>query len=163
MARLPSPYLPGAQVLVGKADDCWQAWAAAIAEVDAVRPVAPETSGMLERMSEIVTVGSVNADRVPFEGMSAYAMSKAAVVGLTRGMARDLAARGITVNVVQPGPVDTDMNPAGTAFADAMRALLAIKRYGHPEEIAAAVAYLASPEAAHVTGTALSVDGGFLA
>lgn len=110
----------------------------------------------------IITIGSVNADRVPFEGMSAYAMSKAAVVGLTRGMARDLAARGITVNVVQPGPVDTDMNPADTSFADAMRALLAVKRYGRPEEIAGAVAYLASPEAAYVTGTTLSVDGGFL-
>lgn len=73
-----------------------------------------------------------------------------------------MAARGITVNVVQPGPIDTDMNPADTTFADAMRALLAIKRYGCPEEIAGAVAYLASPEAAYVTGTTLSVDGGFL-
>ena len=130
-----------------------------------VRAVFAAAQAAARRMGEggrIVTVGSVNAGRVPFEGMSAYAMSKAAVMGLTRGMARDLAARGITVNVVQPGPIDTDMNPADTEFADAMRALLAIKRYGHPEEIAGAVAYLASPEAAYVTGIALSVDGGFL-
>lgn len=69
---------------------------------------------------------------------------------------------GITVNVVQPGPIETDMNPGDTEFADAMRSLLAIKRYGRPEEIAGAVAYLAAPEAAYVTGIALSVDGGFL-
>ncbi len=130
-----------------------------------VRAVFAAAQAAARHMGEggrIITIGSVNAGRVPFEGMSAYAMSKAAVMGLTRGMARDLAAGGITVNVVQPGPIDTDMNPADTAFADAMRALLAIKRYGRPEEIAGAVAYLASPEAAYVTGTALSVDGGFL-
>ena len=116
----------------------------------------------MDEGGRIITIGSVNAERLPFAGSSAYGMSKAAVMGLTRGMARDLGKRGITVNVVQPGPIETDMNPGNTDFADAMRNLLAIRRYGHPEEIAAAVAYLAAPEAAYVTGTALTVDGGFL-
>lgn len=111
----------------------------------------------------IITIGSTNADRMPFAGGSVYAMSKAAIVGLTKGLARDLGPRGITVNNVQPGPVDTDMNPADSDFADGLRGLMAINRYGHADEIASFVAYLAGPEASYITGANLMVDGGFSA
>jgi 3-oxoacyl-[acyl-carrier protein] reductase len=109
----------------------------------------------------IITIGSVNADRMPFEGGGVYAMTKAAVAGLTRGLARDLGPRGITVNNVQPGPVDTDMTPATGPFADTLKGLMALGRYGRGEEIAAMVAYLVSPAAAYVTGANLTIDGGF--
>jgi 3-oxoacyl-[acyl-carrier protein] reductase len=103
----------------------------------------------------------VNADRVPFAGAAVYAMTKAAVAGLTRGLARDLGPRGITVNNVQPGPVETDMNPATGPFAETLKGFLAINRYGQGAEIAGMVAYLAGPEAAYVTGASLTIDGGF--
>jgi 3-oxoacyl-[acyl-carrier protein] reductase len=90
-------------------------------------------------------------------------MTKAAVAGLTRGLARDLGPRGITVNNVQPGPVDTDMNPADGPFAEAMKGWMALGRYGRGEEIAAMVSYLAGPEAGFVTGASLTIDGGFAA
>ena len=111
----------------------------------------------------IITIGSCNADRMPFEGGAAYAMSKAALVGLVKGLARDLGPRGITVNNVQPGPIDTDMNPADGDFADSLRKLMALPRYGTAEEIAALVVYLAGPEAGFVTGASLAIDGGFTA
>lgn len=109
----------------------------------------------------IILIGSINADRMPFTGGAPYALSKAAVAGLTRGLARDLGPRGITVNNIQPGPIDTDMNPSEGPFADMLKGLLALNRYGRPEEIAAMVAYLASPEAGFVTGASLNIDGGF--
>ena len=109
----------------------------------------------------IINIGSVNGDRVPFSGGSVYGMTKAAVAGLTRGMARDLGPRGITVNNVQPGPVETDMNPAEGQFAETALSYMAIKRYGQGEEIASLVAYLAGPEAAYVTGASLTIDGGY--
>jgi 3-oxoacyl-[acyl-carrier protein] reductase len=111
----------------------------------------------------IITIGSCNAERMPFEGGAAYAMSKAALIGLVKGLARDLGPRGITVNNVQPGPIDTDMNPADGGFADTLRKLMALPRYGAAEEIAAMVAYLAGPEAGFVTGASLAIDGGFTA
>lgn len=111
----------------------------------------------------IVTIGSTNAERMPFAGGAVYAMSKSAIVGLTRGLARDLGARGITVNNVQPGPVDTEMNPADGAMAAALLPLLATGRYGRVEEIAAFVAFLAGPEAGYITGASLTIDGGFAA
>jgi 3-oxoacyl-[acyl-carrier protein] reductase len=111
----------------------------------------------------IINIGSVNADRMPFAGGSVYAMTKAAVAGLTRGLARDLGPRGITVNNVQPGPVATDMNPADGPFADSMKGWMALARYGQGDEIAAMVAYLAGPEAGFVTGASLTIDGGFAA
>jgi len=111
----------------------------------------------------IITIGSVNADRMPFIGGSVYAMTKAAVAGLTRGLARDLGPRNITVNTIQPGPIDTDMNPAEGPSAESLKSLMALKRYGHGDEIAAMVAYLASPEAGFVTGASLTIDGGFAA
>src|SRR5262245_7355491 len=111
----------------------------------------------------VITIGSCNAERMPFAGGSIYAMSKAAIVGLVKGLARDLGPRGITVNNVQPGPVDTDMNPASTDFAEMLRKLMALPRYAAADEIAAMVAYLAGPEAGFITGASLMIDGGFTA
>jgi 3-oxoacyl-[acyl-carrier protein] reductase len=109
----------------------------------------------------IINIGSTMADRVPVGGISVYSLSKAAVAGLTRGLARELGPRGITVNTVQPGPVETDANPDAGEFADAMRSLTAVGHYGQPHDIADAVGFLARPEARFVTGTAWNVDGGF--
>jgi 3-oxoacyl-[acyl-carrier protein] reductase len=109
----------------------------------------------------IIMIGSINGDRMPFAGGAPYAMTKAAVAGLTRGLARDLGPRGITVNNIQPGPVDTDMNPAEGPFADTLKGLLVLDRFGRVDEIAAMAAYLAGPEAAYVTGASLNIDGGF--
>ncbi len=109
----------------------------------------------------IINIGSTNADRMPFEGGGAYAMSKSALVGLVKGLARDLGPRGITINNVQPGPVDTDMNPADGDLADTMLGFMAVKRYGRADEIAGFVSYLAGPEAGYVTGASLTIDGGF--
>ena len=109
----------------------------------------------------IINIGSINADRVPGPGLSIYAMSQAAVAGLTRGLARELGPRGITVNNIQPGPVATEMNPEVGEFADSLRAVMALGRYGQPRDIASVVSYLAGPEAAYVTGANWNVDGGF--
>lgn len=112
-------------------------------------------------MGRIINIGSINADRVPGPGLSVYAMTKGAVAGLTRGLARELGPRGITVNNVQPGPIATDMNPAEGEFADAAKQVMALGRYGHPRDVASVVSYLAGPEAAYVTGANWNVDGGF--
>ena len=114
----------------------------------------------LGRGGRIITIGSVNADRVPVAGIGAYAMTKAAVAGLTRGLARELGPRGITVNTVQPGPTATDMNPDAGAFAQAMKDLMPLGHYAQPADIASAVAYLAGPESRFVTGATWDVDGG---
>ena len=111
----------------------------------------------------IINIGSTNADRMPITGGAPYAMSKSALVGLTRGLARDLGPRSITVNNVQPGPVDTDMNPDSGDFAEMLKGMMALGRYGKADEIAGFVAYLASAEAGYVTGASLSIDGGFSA
>ncbi|GMU39011.1 MAG: 3-oxoacyl-ACP reductase FabG [Phycisphaerae bacterium] len=131
--------------------------------VRAVFVASQEAARHMKNGGRIITIGSVNADRMPFSGGSVYAMSKAAVAGFTRGLARDLGPRGITVNCVQPGPVDTDMNPDEGEFADGLKKLMALPRYGRVDEIAGMVAYLAGPEAAFVTGACLTIDGGFAA
>ena len=131
-----------------------------------VRSVFVATQAALRHMGQggrVINIGSTNAERMPFSGGATYAMSKSALVGLTRGLARDLGPRGITINNVQPGPVDTDMNPADSEFADSLMGLMAVGRYGHVEEIASFVAYLAGPEAAYITGASLTIDGGFAA
>jgi len=109
----------------------------------------------------IIVLGSVNADRMPMEGAAAYALSKAAIQGMVRGLARDLGGRGITVNNVQPGPVDTEMNPADGPFSEFMHSFMALKRHGKASEIASFVAYLAGKEAAFITGAQHTIDGGF--
>ena len=131
-----------------------------------VRAVFVAVQAALKHMQaggRIINVGSCNAERVPFEGAGVYAMSKAALVGLVKGLARDLGPRGITINNVQPGPVETDMNPSTSDFAKTLVGHLAVPRYADPDEIAAMVAYLAGPESAYVTGASLSIDGGFAA
>ncbi|MCU7645384.1 3-oxoacyl-ACP reductase family protein [Pseudomonas piscis] len=131
-----------------------------------IRSVFIATQEAARHMGEggrIINIGSTNADRMPFAGGGPYAMSKAALVGLTKGLARDLGPRGITINNVQPGPVDTDMNPADSDFAASLMDLMAVGRYGRAEEVAGFVTYLASPEAAYITGASLSIDGGFSA
>lgn len=109
----------------------------------------------------IVTIGSNLADRTPYPGVTLYATTKAAVAGLTRGLARDLGPRGITVNAVQPGNTDTEMNPADSPEAAADLPNIPLGRYADADEIAAAVAYLAGEEARYVSGTTLTVDGGY--
>ncbi len=124
------------------------------------------TRAVLPFMGEggrIITIGSINGERMTAAGGADYAATKAALVGFTHGWARDLGPRNITVNLVQPGPIDTDMNPDHTDFAEIVKKSVALGRYGKPEEIAAAVAFLASRDASYITGATLTVDGGFLA
>jgi 3-oxoacyl-[acyl-carrier protein] reductase len=131
-----------------------------------LRAVFVATQAAVKHMpagGRIITIGSCNAERMPFGGGAVYAMSKAALVGLVKGLARDLGPRSITINNVQPGPIDTDMNPATGDFADTLRSLMALRRCGAAEEVAALVAYLAGPEAGFVTGASLTIDGGFTA
>ncbi|APU16095.1 SDR family NAD(P)-dependent oxidoreductase [Actinoalloteichus fjordicus] len=118
---------------------------------------------VLGRGGRIITVGSTLAARAGFPNLADYAATKAAVTGYSRGAARDLAAREITVNVVQVGPVATDMNPPQGGWADQQRATVALGRFGTPEEIAAGIVFLASPGASFITGSVLTIDGGVLA
>jgi 3-oxoacyl-[acyl-carrier protein] reductase len=111
----------------------------------------------------IITVGSIVADRMPGAGGALYSASKSALGGLTRGLARDLGPRGITVNLVQPGPIDTEQNPADGPNAAANRSPLAIARHGTADEVAGLIAYLASADAAYVTGATYNIDGGWSA
>jgi 3-oxoacyl-[acyl-carrier protein] reductase len=111
----------------------------------------------------IIMIGSALTERVPIPGLTLYAMAKSALTGLTKGLARDLGPRGITVTVVHGGLIDTDMNPADGPGAEFLRTVPALGRYGRPEDIAAAVAHLAGADGRYVTGTAITVDGGFAA
>ena len=131
-----------------------------------VRAVFVATQAAVRHMKEggrIINIGSTNAERMPFAGGGVYAMSKSALLGLVQGLSRDLGPRGITINNVQPGPVDTDMNPANGPAAESLKKLMALPRYGRAEEIAGMVAYLAGHEAAYITGASLMIDGGFSA
>ncbi|MBM0235422.1 SDR family oxidoreductase [Micromonospora sp. STR1_7] len=109
----------------------------------------------------IISIGSNVGERAVFSGLALYAMSKTALLGLTRGLARELGPRGITVNLVNPGPTDTDANPADGPNAAAITGFTAVGRFARPADIAATVAHLASPEAGYVTGAVVNVDGGF--
>ncbi|MDZ4392068.1 SDR family NAD(P)-dependent oxidoreductase [Cypionkella sp.] len=111
----------------------------------------------------IISIGSGLGERVPFPGITAYAMSKAALTSFTRGLSRELGPNGITVNLVQPGSVNTESNPADGVAADFQRSLTSLGRYAEPREIANAVVFLASPAASAITGTVLTADAGAIA
>ncbi|NKK70010.1 SDR family oxidoreductase [Rhizobium leguminosarum bv. viciae] len=115
----------------------------------------------IPRGGRIISLGSCVAERVPGPNVSLYALTKTALIGWTKGLAHDLGAKGITVNLVSPGPTDTDMNPASSEIADAQRSYLPIPEYGKPEDIAAMVALVAGPEGGFINGAILNVDGGF--
>ncbi|MFG1949851.1 SDR family NAD(P)-dependent oxidoreductase [Micromonospora sp. NPDC048830] len=128
-----------------------------------VRAVFVATQAAVRHLRDggrIVNIGSSYASRVTDLGVSVYAMTKTAVNGLTKALARELGPRGITVNVILPGSTDTDMNPADGAFADAQRAHIALGRYGRPEDVAATVSHLAGEDGRHITGASIAVDGG---
>ena len=120
-----------------------------------------EAARRMPEGGRIVVIGSVNGDRMPLPGMASYALSKSALQGMARGLARDFGPRGITINIVQPGPIDTDANPEDGPMRDLMHSFMAIKRHGRPEEVAGMVAWLAGPEAGFVTGAMHTIDGAF--
>jgi len=109
----------------------------------------------------IINIGSALGEGVPMPAMAIYCATKFAINGLTRGWSRDLGATGITVNSVQPGPIDTELNPADGPMAEIQKKFTSVGRYGKPEEVAAAVAFLAHPESAYINGENLTVDGGW--
>ncbi|MFD2471413.1 SDR family oxidoreductase [Amycolatopsis silviterrae] len=131
-----------------------------------VRGVLAATKAAAAHLREggrVITIGSCVTDRVPGPGMVLYAVSKSAMVGLTKALARELAPNGVTVNLVHPGPTDTDMNPADGPYAADQASMTAVGRYGKPEEVADTVAFLASPASAYLTASIISVDGGHAA
>ena len=115
----------------------------------------------LKQGGRIITTGSCLAERVPYPNLTVYSMSKSALLAFTRGLARELGPRDITVNLVQPGPIDTDQNPADGEWAEPNKRLTSLGRYGKPADIAAAVTFLASPAAHFMTGSVVTVDAGF--
>ena len=140
----------------------------ALADIDAilavnVRAVIIASQAAARHMQSggrIISIGSNLAEQVPEPHLALYAMSKSALIGWTRGLARELGPRGITVNLVHPGSTDTDMNPAQGPRADAQRARIPLGHYGHPDDIAAMVAFLASDEGRFASGAAFLLDGG---
>jgi 3-oxoacyl-[acyl-carrier protein] reductase len=131
-----------------------------------VRAVLAASQAAARHMTDggrIISIGSALADRVPIPGLTLYAMCKAALTGMTRGLARDLGPRGIAATVVHAGLIDTDMNPADGPGAGFLRPVTAVGHYGSVDDIAAAVAHLAGDGSRYVTGTAITVDGGFTA
>jgi NAD(P)-dependent dehydrogenase (short-subunit alcohol dehydrogenase family) len=134
----------------------------ALLDINVRSPVLASQAAIahLKAGGRIITIGSVGAERIVGDTGTVYYMTKSALHSFTRGLARELGSRDITVNLVQPGSTNTDMNPADGDFADFQRALIPLGRYGEPEDVAAAVAFLASPSARHITGTILTVDGG---
>ncbi|MFC5396133.1 SDR family oxidoreductase [Bosea vestrisii] len=120
-----------------------------------------EAARTMKDNGRIIVIGSVNADRMPFAGGAAYALTKSAMQGMVRGLARDFGNRGITVNSIQPGPTDSDMNPAEGPMAATMHSFMAIKRHARADEIAELAAYVAGPHGAMITGSMQTIDGGF--
>lgn len=122
----------------------------------AVRAAVP----LLREGGRIISIGTTGAVHIPFAGAADYVASKAAVAAYTRGWSRDLGPRNITVNLIQPGAINTEMNPEDGPFADTLKGMASLGRYGQPEDIATAVAFLAGPDASYITGATLNVDGG---
>jgi 3-oxoacyl-[acyl-carrier protein] reductase len=131
--------------------------------VGGVNAAVREAAKVMTEGGRIISIGSMAAESSPWPGISDYSATKAAVAAYTRGWARDLGPKGITVNVVEPGPIDTDMNPATSDFAVPQKAGTALGRFGRPEEVGATVAFLASKGAAFITGASIAVDGGYSA
>jgi 3-oxoacyl-[acyl-carrier protein] reductase len=128
-----------------------------------LRGVLVATQAALKYMPEggrIISIGSCVGERNMTPGLTAYAATKGAVKMFTQGLAREVGRRGITVNNIQPGPIDTDLNPASGDWAAPQLAVTALNRYGHVDEVAALVAFVASPAAAYITGASLTIDGG---
>ncbi len=128
-----------------------------------IRGVFVATQAALKHLKEggrIITIGSCVGERMMTPGLAAYAATKGAVKMFTQGLAREVGERGITVNNVQPGPIDTELNPAASEWATPQIANTALKRYGHVDDIAAMVAFVAGPEGSYITGANLTVDGG---
>jgi 3-oxoacyl-[acyl-carrier protein] reductase len=124
---------------------------------------AKAASAHLVEGGRIITIGSCAATRVTGPGYTLYSLSKTALIGLTKGLARDLGPRGVTANLIHPGPIDTEMNPADSPMADENRSHVALGTYGEAWDVAAAVAYLASADGRYVTGAEIAVDGGYVA
>ncbi|MFG3055185.1 SDR family NAD(P)-dependent oxidoreductase [Kitasatospora sp. NPDC048239] len=124
---------------------------------------AQAASGHLTEGGRIITIGSCVATRVAFPGVTLYGTSKAAMVGLTKALARELGPRGITANVVNPGPIDTDTNPADGPGADFQRSLTALGDFGRGADVAATVAHLAGEDGRYISGAVIAVDGGLAA
>ena len=128
-----------------------------------IRGVFVTTQAALKHMNDngrIIMIGSCVGERNLTPGLAAYAATKGAVKMFAQSLSREVGSRGITVNNVQPGPIDTDLNPAAGDWATPQRAVTALNRYGHVDEVAALVAFVASPESAYITGANLTVDGG---
>ena len=128
-----------------------------------IRGVYVATQAALKHMKSggrIISIGSAVGERVAAPGLVPYAGTKGAVKIFTQGLSREVGSRGITVNNIQPGPIDTDLNPAAGDWAVPQKAATALDRYGHVDEIAAMVAFVAGPESSYITGTSLTVDGG---
>lgn len=122
-----------------------------------------EAARRMNDNGRIIVIGSTNGDRVPFAGGAAYSLTKSAMQSMVRGLARDFGPRGITVNSVQPGPTDSDMNPADGPMASLMHSFMAIKRHIRADEVAEYTAFLAGPHGAMITGSMQMIDGGFAA
>lgn len=120
-----------------------------------------EAAKHLQKGGRIINIGSINADRMPFANGGVYSMSKAAIQGLTRGLARDFGPLGITINNVQPGPVHTDMNPEDGPFAQVIIPHISVGRYGTTQEIGSLVSFLAGEDSAYINGASIDIDGGF--
>ncbi|HEY6125881.1 MAG TPA: SDR family oxidoreductase [Steroidobacteraceae bacterium] len=147
---------------VGQVDDASVERQFAI-NVGGVNAAVREAAKLMTEGGRIISIGSMAAVTSPWPGISDYSATKAAVAAYTRGWARDLGPKGITVNVVEPGPIDTDMNPASSDSAKPQTAGTALGRFGRPEEVGATVAFLASKNAGFITGASIAVDGGYSA